>query len=374
MISPEPLALHIVTGVDETCMSLATMNLQWEADQSVVLRHDIDAEASTLHRTVSDMTGVLDTETISLAHACVACAVREDILPMLQTLADLGRWNTIILRLPTAAPAAQVCRALAHDPALGAQIKVASVVAAFDGQQALENFTGDKALQELNLHHNDDDQRGIAETCAELAEYADVVAIYNTIDAAELAFIKALMRPDAITTDGWSAAATLRVARKTHDTATTESHTDYVKRSTPAAPTCEHVWTLTCESDRPFHPERLYENIETLGGGWYRSKGAFWLPTRPREVCCWDSAGGQLSIGVVDSWAGETPVTRIVFTGLTSRGDNVQEIQEAFERTLLTDDELANAWEFTDAEEDGLEPWLGNIAPHPIMEDSVDGP
>lgn len=374
MTKPAPLTLHIVTGIQEAAVSMATMQVQWESANAVVLRHDIDAQASMLHRTVSDVTGILDQESISLAHACISCAIREDIVPMIKTLADLGRWDAIVVRLPVAAAPAQICRVVQFDEELRHKVRVRSVVAALDGSCATDDLTGDETLIERNLHGNHGDHRGVAESATALVEYADVVSIFNPIAAAELEFVEAIARPNALVTQGWTEQASAAIQAGRHVTAESDAFTQGVTMPVVSDRITEHTWTWQLNTERPLHPQRLHDNIERLGGGWFRSRGVFWLPTRPQYVVCWDSAGGQLSIGTVDSWSGQPAKTHITFTGLVSRGDNLSDLRAAFEETLLTEEEMTRLWEFSEAPKDGLEPWLGTIAPHSIMEESYEGP
>ena len=118
------------------------------------------------------------------------------------------------------------------------------------------------------------------------------------------------------------------------------------------------VWRLDLRSDRPLHPGRLLTEIETIGGGPRRSRGCFWLPSRPGDVCVWDGAGGQVSIGHLSSWGLKDPLTRIVVTGLD---DGAADIRAAFDACLLSDTEIAHRGTFWEVGEDGLEPWLGPI-------------
>ena len=56
------------------------------------------------------------------------------------------------------------------------------------------------------------------------------------------------------------------------------------------------AWRLDLRSERPIHPVRFQEELEILGGGPRRSRGCFWVPTRPDDICVWDGAGGQASV------------------------------------------------------------------------------
>ncbi|GAB3928731.1 hypothetical protein GCM10027613_46640 [Microlunatus endophyticus] len=118
------------------------------------------------------------------------------------------------------------------------------------------------------------------------------------------------------------------------------------------------IWSVELQSDRPFSPYRLQVELGRLGAGRLRGRGRFWLPTRPGLRCAWDGAGGQLSIGPAGRWTGP-PETYLVITGID--GDP-REVRNAFERALLTDEELMlgeTAWQLGD---DGLDPWLGERA------------
>lgn len=118
------------------------------------------------------------------------------------------------------------------------------------------------------------------------------------------------------------------------------------------------TWTLDLCSQRPFHPERVLENIERLGAGALRGRGCFWLPTRPASVCQWDGAGGQVSIGTIAETGPELPRTHLVVTGI---GDaDRKRVQGAFARSLLSAREWERGLLPWMGRADGFSPWLGD--------------
>lgn len=131
-----------------------------------------------------------------------------------------------------------------------------------------------------------------------------------------------------------------------------------VRREPLPAMDGSRAWVLDFRSDRPFHPVRLQERIELLGRGRRRSRGCFWLPSRPTQVCQWDEAGGMVSIGRTDQWEAGEPLTRIVVVGVD---DERERVARAFESCLLTDAELAERGRYWEVGSDGLEPWLGPV-------------
>lgn len=347
----------LVTGVDPDAMAATVVGLQFDLPTAVAVRHHIDPERSVLTRVVSDLSGVLEREEIDLAHACVSCALREDVLPTLERLSRLGRWQSIVAHLPTGAEAGQVCGVLAHDSRLARHLRVSSVVAAVSGGSVAADMLGDDLLAERGHHTGEDDRRGVGEVQAALVEYADVVVGDGGLDDAGRELLEALARPGAQVVGGVEHVDVPALTTALHQHERTLAWVDPVLTVPFPRVRWQHAWRLDLVSPLAFHPERLLDDLEALGGGEHRSRGCFWLPTRPDRVITWDGAGGQLSIGDHEAWGPRTPVTRIVLTGL---GRPHERLAEAFRRLLLTPDEAAarGSWRTS---YDGFEPWLGPI-------------
>ncbi|NLT29738.1 MAG: cobalamin biosynthesis protein CobW [Propionibacterium sp.] len=353
----------LVTGVADTPMAAAAMGLQWDLPNPVVVVHDLDPSRSLLVRTVSDITGVLERVEIELEHACTQCAIREDVIPTLARLAADGRWSSIVARLPVGAEAAQVCRVIAREPRRAPRVRIGGVICALDATSLTDDLTGPDWLAERNLAMPDD-QRGVAEVAAAQIEYADVVAVFGRTPPAEadlLDFTRALARPGSMVVTDWPGFDGRQLLAGIHDHEHSEAWVHPVPDLPGAVAGNPAVWRLSLQSERPWHPDRFLELVEAMGAGTHRSRGCFWLPTRPGAVGVWDGAAGQVSLGAIGRWApGHTPVTHLIFTGLHLHGDPRAELGEAFHRCLLTDREMARGtvWE---SGRDGLEPWLGGI-------------
>lgn len=358
--APRRTPVLLVSGIQEGAMLSASISLQLGLPGAVGVVHTIDPERQILTRVVGDITGVIEHEEINLAHTCVSCAIREDIVPTLERLAAQGRWSSIVAVLPVTAEAVQVCRVLAWEPRNAPHVTIAAVVAALDGTQVTDDLLGEDLVDERGLATADDDDRGIAEVATAMVEYADVVSLAQMPDHDALALLTALARPGVpLVTDPCLLDAA-RLAAGVHRHRASEAWVDDVRRGPLPPLPAEGVWRLDLQSDRPLHPGRLYEEIETLGSGPRRARGCFWLPTRPHAVCAWDSAGGQASVGSTEDWGRQQPLTRITVIGLDG-DEGGAEIEAAFRRCLLTDTELAARGRIWEEIWDGLEPWLGPI-------------
>lgn len=351
--------LLVVTGIDRAAMDSAMLSLLWDLPGAVGVRHTIDPEAQTLTRVVSDLDGVRESVQIDLEHACIGCAIREDIVPTLVRLAREGRWTTIVATLPVGAEADNLSRVLTRDPGIVRRIRLAGVVAALGSAEVTSDLLGSDLLHERGLHSSPDDERGVGETACALVEYADVVVVPSESSADARDLLDALRRPDAQLVVGSEHLDAASLAAGRHQSSAAAAwRNPMAGPALPALPLGSRAWRLDLTSPRPFHPGRLVDQIERLGGGDHRSRGSFWVPTRPTVAGLWDGSGGQLSIGQHREWGATPPATRIVFTGI---GAPPSDLEVAFADLLVATQETGSTDIALSAHEDGLEPWLGEI-------------
>lgn len=344
----------LISGVDPDAMASAMVGLQFDLPDAVAVRHHIDVERGVLTRTVSDLTGVLESHETLLEHACVSCAIREDIVPTLERLARDGRWASIVAHLPVGAEAAHLCSVLTWDTRLARFLRISAVVAALGSAHPVRDLLGDDLLADRGRHCAHDDRRGVGEVLAAQVEYADVVVFDAAPDPVAAGLVAALARPEVSVLHGGHDLDGAALTGGLHQHARTDAWTCPARSDALPAVTAEGVWRLDLQSTHAFHPGRLLESLESLGGGAHRSRGCFWLPTRPGRTLEWDGAGGQLSIGDSGSWGRRTPFTRIVLTGVGGAPDH---LRPAFEHLLLAPGETVAG----PGGEDGFEPWLGPI-------------
>jgi G3E family GTPase len=349
-----PVPVVLVTGVDPEAMAATVVAMQFDVPHAVALRHEIDVARQTLTRTVSDVTGLVEREVIPLEHACTSCAIREDVVPTLVRLAGTGRWSTVLTHLPVGAAAEQVCAALATAPP-AVDARVSGVLAVVDGGRCVDDLLGDDLLRERGLHSADDDARGVGESLCGMVEYADSVVLTGPGDALAADLVRTLARPDADVVVGTERLDATSLTALRHDHVRTSTWTAPDRAVDLAPLPSSRVWRADLRSARPFHPARLLAGIGLLGEGRHRSRGCFWLPTRPGRILVWDGAGGQLSVGDGGSWGDRAPFTRIVLAGT---GTAPARLEGAFAALLADDEEARRLWPVT---EDGFETWLGPL-------------
>jgi G3E family GTPase len=342
----------LLAGVNPEAMATTMIGLQFDLPDAVAVRHHIDPDRQVLTRTVSDVSGIIEEHETFLEHACVNCAIREDILPTLERLARAKKWRSIIAHLPVGAEPEHLSNALAWDTRLARFIRVSSVLVALGAEHPINDLLGEDLLAERGLHSGDDDRRGVGEVLTGMVEYADVLTFAGEADPLARGLVRTLARPGATLADETGVDSAALVGRL-HQNSVSDAWVSPTRRDALPDHRNEGVWQLDLQSLRPFHPERLLDSLEALGSGMHRGRGCFWLPTRPDRAVEWAGSGGQLSIGDHCGWGARTPFTRIVLTGV---GVPPEGIRDAFDSLLLAPGE-----QLPPVAEDGFEPWLGPI-------------
>lgn len=272
-----------------------------------VLHHDLrDITRGVVHRRLRH--GADDmTTAVELAHGCVSCTLREDLLP--QLLALTGHAGRIVLHLDPALEPEQVCWSLLHVLVDGAPVTdsldLRGVVTALDPGTWFDDATGAAALPERGLADLPGDERTVAQVAVGQPEFADLIVHTGTADAWELA------RTDAVLARLAPAATRVRLAELREqaflgDHAARRGRPDDVHaallRGRPSLDGDCGVRLHLFSARRPFHPARLHTALDVLLDGVVRTRGRIWLATRPGAVLWLESAGGGLRVGHAGDW------------------------------------------------------------------------
>ncbi|MBW0111161.1 ribosome hibernation factor-recruiting GTPase MRF [Pseudonocardia oceani] len=369
--------LLVLTGLNAPGVEDVVTRVRALDPDAAVLHHDLrDVDAGLVRRRLRTRHADVTT-TVELAHGCVSCTLREDLLPQLRTLAAPGGPARIVLHLDPMLEPEQVCWSLLHvlvdGTTVADEVDLRGVVAVVDAGTWLADATGDATLPERGCAGpGADDERTVAQVVVGQAEFADLVVLTGTADAWERARLDAVLArlaPDAprLPLREVDERVLLRDAVRRGRPA--DVHAALLRGSPPLDADCG-VRLVVFSARPPFHPGRLHDALDVLLDGVVRARGRIWLATRPDAVLWLESAGGGLRVGHAGDWldgAGEeaweaasAERRAIASLGWHPRfGDRAQDvvvlahaadpdaIDAALRGALLTDAELAagpGAW------------------------------
>jgi hypothetical protein len=196
----------VVAAMDAVLRQSFCAGLVLDLGDAVVVQHDlrvggvggavreIGAVGGAVRRVVMDRGGVVYDDEQLLDHACLACAVREDLVPTVAQLAQDGRWGTVVVALPVTADPQTVVSALnraVETDDLG-PARVACVVSLADAETLLPDLFGDDLLVERGSAMGKVDRRSVGEALARQLECADLVGVTGTLEPTVSAVVERL--------------------------------------------------------------------------------------------------------------------------------------------------------------------------------------
>ncbi|ORL96885.1 cobalamin biosynthesis protein CobW [Prescottella equi] len=301
--------LVLVSGwrgpVEETARSFL------DGQGTVVIRHDLaDLGQGVVRRTVTTGTAavpVVTTEILELAHGCVSCTLRFDLLPLLRKLHARSTVDRVVLELDPALEPEAVCWAIEHVPVVGVvgridgpaarDIGVEAVVTCVDVDGWWDAVTGDEDL---------DDDRTVAQVAVGQVAFADALVVHPSARDPWLTHkvraVLARLAPGAPVVSAADGPSLLpQVGADARRGRVDGAHSPLLRGCPPLEE--EHgVALVEFTARRPFHPGRLHEAIDVLLDGVVTARGRLWLATRPDAALWLESAGGGLRVAAADRW------------------------------------------------------------------------
>ncbi|MFT6296201.1 MAG: G3E family GTPase [Glaciecola sp.] len=357
---------------------------------------EINIDASLVQNQVS--LSRQEEKLVEMSNGCICCTLREDLLLEVNKLAKEGRFDYLIIEstgISEPLPVAETFTFADEDGvSLSDVARLDTMVTVVDAVNFLKDYDEAKDLQETGESLGEEDERSVADLLVDQVEFADVLLISKT-DLVEQPDIDRLR---AILTSLNTSARIIPIANgkvDIDDVLNTQSFDFDRAQQAPGwlkemrgehVPETEEygIGSFSYSARRPFHPERVFEffhNTEKFGK-LIRSKGYFWLASRPEFAWQWSQAGGIARYGFAGmfwhsvprgSWPTdeeslenihklwEEPFgdmrQELVFIG---QGIDQEAVTKTLEQCLLTDDEILK----------GKNYWLSLNDPFPEWSDA----
>ncbi len=285
------------------------------------------ADGATLDRTEERL--------VEMSNGCICCTLREDLLIEVARLAGEGRFDYLLIESTGISEPMPVAATFLFEDvdglSLSSRARLDTMVSVVDASTFLERFAVLEELAELGVGRDDEDDRSITDLLVDQVEFADVLVVSkpDLVGSDRLERVVALVRQlnprarivvaehgdvpldtvldtglfdeeEAETAPGWV------TALNGEQTPETEEYgiTSFVYR---------HRW--------PFHPERLADEFEQEWPGVLRSKGFFWLASRPEVQALWSQAGLSVMLEPVGLWYAAMPEHEWEFESDEDRAD-----------------------------------------------------
>jgi G3E family GTPase len=321
--------------------------------------------------------GRTEEKLVEMSNGCICCTLREDLLVEVRRLAEEGRFDSLLIESTGIGEPMPVAATFSFRDEAGQSLadvaQLDTMVTVVDAVNFLREYASTDDLRARGIALSTEDDRTIVDLLVDQVEFANILVLSKTdlVEASDLERLEGILHhlnPEA------------RIVRAEHGRVPVESILgtglfDDAKAASYAGWAKELAGIHTPETEeygitsfvyrdrRPFHPTRLHAFLASEWPGVLRSKGFFWIATRPAEVGTWSQAGPACRTSRAGYWWSAVPETawpsderaveeiRRVLSG--PYGDRRQELvligidvdEEAlragFDRCLLTEAELA---------------------------------
>jgi G3E family GTPase len=250
---------------------------------------------------------------VEMSNGCICCTLREDLLEEVAKLARDGRFEYLLIEstgISEPLPVAETFTFADEDGvSLSDVAQLDTMVTVVDAANFLNDFDAAESLQEAGESLGDDDERSVSDLLVDQVEFADVILISKTdlVDAADVERLTAVLR----TLNTHARIVPIANGNVDIDAILSTGLFDFVRaqqapgwmkemRGEHVPETEEYgISSFSYLARRPFHPEKFHHFLHhTEGyGKLIRSKGYFWLATRPQFAGNWSQAGGMARYG-----------------------------------------------------------------------------
>jgi len=255
---------------------------------------------------------------VEMSNGCICCTLREDLLEEVGRLAREGRFDYLLIESTGISEPLPVAETFTFRDEQGQCLadvaRLDCMVTVVDGVNFLRDFHEAESLASRGESLGEDDERSITELLIEQVEFADVILLskIDLISSAEREELVAILQR----LNGEAEIIPMLMGQVPLEKILDSGRFDFQRaaqapgwlktlRGEQVPENQEYgIASTAYQARRPFHPERFFAflNREWSNGRLLRSKGYFWLASKPQEASSWSQAGGLMRHGFAGRW------------------------------------------------------------------------
>ena len=245
---------------------------------------------------------------VEMSNGCICCTLREDLLIKVTDLAKAGKFDYLLIESTGISEPLPVAETFTFADENGVSLSDVStldtMVTVVDAANFLKDFNEAKYLQEVGESLGEEDERSVADLLVDQVEFADVILVSKTdlVSKEDLDKLKAVLRnlnthAQLIPISNGKVGVDDILSTGLFDFERAQQAPGWLKelRGEHIPETEEYgISSFVYEARRPFYPKKFHDFLHSkdLSGKLIRSKGYFWLATRPQFAGTWNQAGG----------------------------------------------------------------------------------
>lgn len=264
---------------------------------------EINVDADTIRRGDAALSHT-EEKLVEMSNGCICCTLREDLMIEVSRLAKEGRFDALLIESTGVSEPMPVAETFTFEDengfSLSSMANIDSMVTVVDAPNFLRDYCSQEFLKDRQQAIGENDQRTIVDLLSDQVEFANII-ILNKIDCVtqeELATVSGMLRslnPKArlIETTHSKVALASILNTQLYSQSEAEKTPGWLDSLVEHTPETEEygISNFIYQRRIPFHPKRFHELIAQEWPGVIRSKGLFWLASRPDQAGFWSQAG-----------------------------------------------------------------------------------
>lgn len=257
-----------------------------------------------------------DEKLVEMSNGCICCTLREDLLLEVKRLAREGRFDHLVIESTGISEPLPVAETFTFEDdegeSLSAYARLDSMITVVDGVNFLRDYRSADDLQARGESLGEEDQRSVVDLLVDQIEFCDLLVLNKTdlLSAEQLHQLQGTLRalnPRArLVTSQFGQVPLdllLNTGRFDFDQAALAPGWLQTLRGEHQPESEEYgIKNFVYRARRPFHPQRFWQVVNHQLEGVLRSKGYFWLASRPEFAGIWSQAGALARQGYAGRW------------------------------------------------------------------------
>ena len=281
---------------------------------------NVDAELVKNENTLSRT----EEKLVEMSNGCICCTLREDLMIEVERLAKENRFDYLLIESTGISEPVPVAQTFSFvDEESGIDLSrfsyIDTMVTVVDAFNFFKDFGSPETLMDRNLTDIEGDHRTIVNLLTDQIEFANVIILNKTdlVSEDQLGVLKAAIQklnPSAkILESSFSKVAPTEILNTgLFDFEEAEQSAGWIEELNKEEHTPETeeygIGSFVYRSKRPFDPVRFWHYVQhRFPGNIIRSKGLFWLASRPKQAMVWGQAGGSLRADSAGVWWSSMP-------------------------------------------------------------------
>jgi G3E family GTPase len=264
-----------------------------------------------------------DEKLVEMSNGCICCTLREDLLLEVKRLAQAGRFDHLVIESTGISEPLPVAETFTFEDeageSLSAYARLDSMITVVDGFNFLRDYRSADDLQSRGESLGAQDERSVVDLLVDQIEFCDLLVLNKTdlLSPAQLHQLKGMLQalnPHALIVNSEFGQVPLdcllNTGRFDFDRAAQAPGWLQTLRGEHLPESEEYgIRNFVYRARRPFHPQRFWHAVNHQLDGVIRSKGYFWLASRPEYAAMWSQAGAVARQGYAGRWWVSVPRT-----------------------------------------------------------------